>query len=116
MALQRLLEIGEKFLATPSKYRRNSEDTMESDIGFTYNDAFTASPAQEDNMDILHKAMQHNETNVTPSASSENLSGATRYKEFCSAAGIAGTTEGYFLWLRGGKDNDAVVVVAADRL
>jgi hypothetical protein len=54
-------------------------------------------------MDILHKDMQHNETNVTPSASSENLSDAIRYKEFCGAAGIAGTTEGYFLWLREGK-------------
>ncbi len=104
MNLQRLLEIGSKILATPSKPGRPSEETMESDGDFTYNDAFTAPPAQEDNMTILHRAMTHNETNIKPSASSEVPDDAVLYKEFCSKAGIIGTTEGYFLWLRERKN------------
>jgi hypothetical protein len=68
---------------------------MESDGGFTYENTFRDPPAQDDHMNLLHRAVAQNEA-ALPEVSCD----VTLYKKFCSKAGIVGTTEGYFLWLR----------------
>jgi hypothetical protein len=52
--MQRFVDAGIKFLASPKNESRKSEETMEADNDFSYDDAFTASVAPVDNMPILH--------------------------------------------------------------
>jgi hypothetical protein len=98
--MQNFVNAGIKLLSSPQRGLRYTEETMESENEFTYDDTFAAPENTTDNMAILRSAaMQQQSTPPVPVQSLDRLSDAQRYNKFCLEAGFSGNSADFYTWL-----------------